>query len=95
MQGTRKKPAYCKVAEYQPAVMESVLNLFSASSVAFWVKTTAVLVWNMEKAMTAQKTHGSYRTFLGSNLLDFSVSFSPVAGSVTLLNFLCATLLKR
>jgi len=43
--GTTKNPAYCSTEEYQPAVMLSVLNLCSASSVAFCVKMTAVLVW--------------------------------------------------
>ncbi|WQF79813.1 hypothetical protein CDEST_04827 [Colletotrichum destructivum] len=55
-------------------LVSPVSNLFSGSSVAIWVKTTAVLV---------PKTPGSSGAFSGSNFLDFSVSFSPVAGPPT------------
>src|SRR3954462_1716812 len=79
--GTTKNPAYCNTEAYQPAVILSVLNLCSANSVAFCVKTCAVLVSNSEKAMIHQKTHGSWRTFLISNFLLLSVRASPVEGS--------------
>jgi hypothetical protein len=93
--GTTKNPAYCRTAVYHPAVMLSVLNLCSASSVAFWVKTMAVLVSIIVNAMTAQKTHGSSNTFLNSNLLLLSVKVSPVAGSEVFRKRLLAYFVKK
>ena len=46
--GTMKKPAYWSRAEYQPAVTALTLKRCSAISVAFCLKTTAVLVVNSE-----------------------------------------------
>jgi len=44
--------------------------------------------------MIHQNTHGSSRTFLISNFLFFSVSFSPVGGSETDANLLVAIVLN-
>lgn len=56
-------PAYCDRELYHPAVIESTLKRLSASSVAFWLKTEAVDVWNSENAMTVQNIQGSWNIF--------------------------------
>ena len=81
-----KKPAYWSRAEYQPAVTALTLNRCSAISVAFCLKTIAVLVVNKEYIMTDQKDQGKRKILPASSFLDFCFSFSPVVGSTTLPN---------
>lgn len=69
-------PAYWAKELYHPALIASTLNLFSANSVAFELKTLAVLVWNIEKARIAQNIHGNWNILRSSNFLFFSVRVS-------------------
>ncbi|KAI6762569.1 hypothetical protein HG530_008549 [Fusarium avenaceum] len=82
IKGTKKNPRYCVMEEYHPALIAEILKRCSANSVLLEEKTLAVDVWKRENKQTSQKDQGSVSIFLISNFLLFSVSFSPVAGSL-------------